>query len=186
MQKSRFHNMTITFLISSLVLILFCVLCRNGTYPKINSILWVSTLTSLTFFIFYLMNEVIYIIKRKKGIPCTKEMEIFKPIKKVKKKRKKTSYKKVFKDVEQYSIIPSIVLMEISLTLMFLTFEPGVKNEKTAMFYFLNTPIFVVSCFTFLITLSSNYRLKWLKAASIVAAFVLSMLLLIFISIYHS
>lgn len=180
---NRFYNLTRIFSLSSLVLILLCYLFKNGVYPKINATLWILTITSLTMFVFYFLNEIIYYIKKKYNISHTKTIEVTKQIKKVKKK--KPSYKKIKVDVEQYSTIPSIFLIVTSFIFMILTYSSDKQSESMVLFYFLNIPIFIVSILTLLITLSSNLQLKWLKTIYVVVFISLAFLCLICIATYQ-
>lgn len=171
MKTNRFFVPTRIFSLLGTIFIGFCYLLKNNkSFPKINSLVYILTIYCLVMFTFYFMNEIIYYVKKKLNLRYTKTFEVKEKIKKVKKKR--PSYKNVKIEVEQYSIIPSLFLIVISVILMIFTFEPGVKNNRTGFFYFVNIPIFITSFISLLITLASNLKLEWLKTTYIVLTFV--------------
>lgn len=159
------------FSIIGTFLIALCYLVRNDKdYVNFHRLLYILTWYCLIMFVFYLMNEIIYYIKKKFNFKHTKTFEIKKKIKKVKKK--KPSYKKVNVEIEQYSFIPSVFLILTSVILAILTFEPNIKNDKTGLFYFAVLPFFVTSVISILIVLANNLRLEWLKTTYISLSFV--------------
>lgn len=170
-KNNIFFVPTRVFSIVGTFLIWLCNLLKNNKdYPKINTLVYILTLYCVIMFVFYLMNEIIYYIKKKFNFKHTKTFEIKQKIKKVKKK--KPSYKKANIEVEQYSFIPSISLILTSVILMILTFEPNIKNDKTGLFYFVMLPIFITSFISILIVIANNLRLEWLKATYIILTFI--------------